>query len=511
MRVKNAFRNSLFSVMSQIILILVGFFSQRTMNLRMGEDLVGMNSVISNVLALLSVSELGIATAVVFHLYGALASKNEKEIASLMNLYRRAYRIFAAVILGLGLCTLPFIHLCLKNNSYSVRYIRIVFLLWLIRTVLSYLLSYKRSVLIADQREYVVSIASLIANASNYLLIIVIVELSQNYILALALNILVESAMNLWLNSYVNQKYPFLQRLRKDPLEKSVVSRIMGDIKNIFVSQIAAKVLISTDSLIMSGFISVGIVGLYSNYTMITQSITNIVEAFSNALQPSVGNMFIEGNHKKEHEVLRQINFIFFLGTSFATVSLITLMTPFVADVWLGREYALDLSIIFWCVLNFYTRTISMPLSMMMEVTGLFRKERNLSIAVVSANLVISLLLVVPFGVAGVLIGTFVSYMIQLVVRSYVLLKVYMGQTCRTYIWDLLQYTVVTIVEVGLVLGLKELLYLKGSFLEFFLMMVICVLLPNGLNLVLYGRSWRFKSCLQLMKRVLKRNEEVHE
>ena len=76
MRVKNAFRNSFFSIISKIILIAVGFFSQRVMNLRLGEELVGMNSVISNIIALLSVTELGISVAVIYHLYSAIAVKD---------------------------------------------------------------------------------------------------------------------------------------------------------------------------------------------------------------------------------------------------------------------------------------------------------------------------------------------------------------------------------------------------------------------------------------------------
>ena len=107
MRIKNIFRNSFFSLLSQFILIFVGFFSQRVMNLTMGEALIGMNSVISNIIAILSVSELGIASAIVFHLYDALAQQDEEKIASLMNLYRRAYYIFAAAITAMGLCILP--------------------------------------------------------------------------------------------------------------------------------------------------------------------------------------------------------------------------------------------------------------------------------------------------------------------------------------------------------------------------------------------------------------------
>ena len=111
MRIKNLFRNSFFSMVSQFALLILGFFSQRAMNLYMGAELVGMNGVISNVINILSVTELGISTAIVYHLYGALARKDEHEIASLMNLYRKAYRIFAVFVFKAGMLLLPLMHL----------------------------------------------------------------------------------------------------------------------------------------------------------------------------------------------------------------------------------------------------------------------------------------------------------------------------------------------------------------------------------------------------------------
>ena len=103
MRIKNVMRNSFFGLLGQIVLILIGFVSQRVLNLKLGEALVGLNGVVSNVIAILSVSELGISTAIVYNLYQALAGRDEETIAGLMNLYRRAYNIFAVVIMGLGL------------------------------------------------------------------------------------------------------------------------------------------------------------------------------------------------------------------------------------------------------------------------------------------------------------------------------------------------------------------------------------------------------------------------
>lgn len=505
MRLKNIFRNSFFSILSQVILIAVGFFSQRVMNLTMGEELVGMNSVISNILAILSVSEMGIASAVVYHLYRALAEQNEEQIAGLMNLYRKAYGIFASVITVLGLCVLPFVHLFLNENSFSIGFVRLVYLLWLVRTVLSYLLSYKRSILIADQKEYIVSILTLFANVLNYSMIIVLLQLTKNYPLVLVLNIVVEAAINLWISAYVDKKYPYLRRLAKSPMEKNMFQKVLGDIKNIFVTRLSSKLLVSTDSLIISGFISVGIVGLYSNYCLITQSIINIMLAFMNALQPSVGNLFIEENREKDYQVLRQISFVFFLVVSFSSVCLFSLMTPFVTDFWLTNNYELDMPIVLCCVVNYYMMTIGLPLQMVMSVTGLFKKERNLSILVAVFNLGLSLLLVKPFGVVGVQIGTFAAYLIQIIYRIRVFFKEYLQMDFKIYVREYLEYGILTVVETALAYMLVSSFYREGSVLLFAAAIVVCVLVPCVLNLLLYSRSWRWKSILNMGKGLLGR------
>lgn len=121
-----------------------------------------------------------------------------------MNLYRKAYIAFALVILGLGMGVMPFIHHILKEVTFSLGYIRLVFFLWLVRTVLSYLLSYKRSILIADQKEYLVSIVMLVVNVLNYTSTIAILEFTRNYVLALGFNIGVEVA-----GCLCQQKVPF--------------------------------------------------------------------------------------------------------------------------------------------------------------------------------------------------------------------------------------------------------------------------------------------------------------
>ena len=328
-------------MLSQFALLILGFFSQRAMNLYMGAELVGMNGVISNVINILSVTELGISTAIVYHLYGALARKDEAEIASLMNLYRKAYHVFAVLVFAAGMAVLPFIHLFMKNNSYSLSYIRVLYAMWLVRTVLSYLLTYRKSLLIADQKEYIASITGLILNVVSYLAIILLVTWEQNYLLALGIGTVTEVVLNIWISWYVAEEVPFFA-----PAEKEK-EHFFSDEKNCKRSekpvyfQNFRKMLYCTDNLIISGFIGVGTVGRYANYCMITQAISNILTILANTIQPTVGDYFTEKNRQRNYEILRQLTFGFFCIASVVSVGLFSLITPFVRDIWLGPSYEL--------------------------------------------------------------------------------------------------------------------------------------------------------------------------
>lgn len=500
MRLKNVFRNSFFSLMSQFVLIIMGFFSQRVMNLIMGEALVGMNSVISNIIGILSVSELGIASAIVFHLYRALAVQDQEEIASLMNLYRRAYYIFAVVISVAGLCVMPFVHVFLRENDFSLSYIRWIYVLWLARTVLTYLLSYKRSILIADQREYIVSIVTLVINLLNYGCIIFIVLLWQNYQLALFLNIVVESLLNIWIIRYVNKRYPFLKRYRKKRSEKGLVTAIFRDIKNIFVSRLSSKLLVSTDNLIISSFISVVTVGLYANYSLIVQAVMNVMLALAGAVQPTVGNLFTEHDQNKNHQILRQMGFVFFLLAAFCSASLMSLASIFVTDFWLAESYRLGVEVVICCVANTYLFIMNLPTSIVMTVSGMFDKERNISVLYAAVNLVISLILVRSLGVVGVLIGTFASYLVQIVFRIHFFFSNYLYTSSAGYVTDMVQYGVLAILETVLTYWTVRIVYQDGGLMRFILAMVICLCIPNIINLLIFMKSWRMQSIVRMVK-----------
>lgn len=502
MRIRNLFRNSFFSMLSQFALLILGFFSQRAMNLYMGAELVGMNGVISNVINILSVTELGISMAIVYHLYGALARKDEAEIASLMNLYRKAYHVFAVLVFAAGMAVLPFIHLFMKNNSYSLSYIRVLYAMWLVRTVLSYLLTYRKSLLIADQKEYIASITGLILNVVSYLAIILLVTWEQNYLLALGIGTVTEVVLNIWISWYVEQKYPFLRQRRKEKSTSSLTKRIVRDLKSLFISRISEKMLYCTDNLIISGFIGVGTVGRYANYCMITQAISNILTILANTIQPTVGDYFTEKNRQRNYEILRQLTFGFFCIASVVSVGLFSLITPFVRDIWLGPSYELGWGITVFCIVVLLVRIMGLPLSLVMGVTGLFEKEKNVGASSALLNLIVSLALVKPYGMAGVLLGTLLSYLLQILYRYIIYFRDFLempGEALR-YAQDIGEYLAVIAGEVLLMQKIVPLIYGAGGMLLFCVCFLLCIAIPLLLDLVIFGRGWRLQSIVTMVK-----------
>ena len=485
MKIKSLFRNSFFSLLSQLVLLLFGFLSQRAMNLYMGTELVGMNGVISNVISMLSVTELGVSTAIVYHLYSALVSRDERQIAALMNLYRKAYYVFAAVLTVLGLALIPVVHLFMTNKSYSVGYVRVLYLLWLLRSVLSYLLSYKKSLLIADQNEYIVSVTTILANVIGYSAIILFVSTTGRYLPALITGVLGDTILNLWVSWYTDKKYPFLRRYRKEKAGNETIQKIMNDIKNIFVSRLSQNLLNGTDNLIISGFINVATVGIFSNYGLITRSVGNIIRALAMSIQPGVGNLFVEEDHEKNYRVLRQMTFLFFL----------------IVAVWLGKTFGWDSASVFLSVTGCIFLGIGQPIAVVMAVSGLFHREKTLSVLSSVVNLIVSIALVIPFGTAGVLLGTCLAYLIQIGYRIYFFFHEYVKMDEKRYVFDLLEYGVLIAVEVIVTKQVVHLVYCQSLF-TFLLGVGICVFIPMTINVSIFCRSGRLKSVRQLFSSV---------
>ena len=117
MRTLNSLKNALGNFANSLVLNILKFVSRIIFVKVLSDVYLGVNGLLSNVLGILALAELGIGTAISYSLYKPLAKNDVDEINSLMRFYKKAYRIIALVVLILGLVLLPFLPWFIKDTS----------------------------------------------------------------------------------------------------------------------------------------------------------------------------------------------------------------------------------------------------------------------------------------------------------------------------------------------------------------------------------------------------------
>ena len=90
MRQRASILNGITSLISQITMIILGFISRSFFIRTLGEELLGISGTFTNVINILSVTELGIGGAITFCLYKPIYEDDKEKIAGIMNLFRKA-------------------------------------------------------------------------------------------------------------------------------------------------------------------------------------------------------------------------------------------------------------------------------------------------------------------------------------------------------------------------------------------------------------------------------------
>ena len=154
MRVKNSLKNISISIATQIIITLLGFISRKVFLDSLGTEYLGVNGLLTNVLSMLSLVESGIGVSITYNLYKPLAENDKENIIALVQLYKKLYGILAILIFLLSLTLYPFLGI-LINNSSNIPFIGVIYFIFVVKNVISYLNAHKWSLINSDQKGYV--------------------------------------------------------------------------------------------------------------------------------------------------------------------------------------------------------------------------------------------------------------------------------------------------------------------------------------------------------------------
>lgn len=206
---KNAKRNIIFGLANKIILLFFPFFIKSFINTYLGSEYLGLNSLFTSILSVLSLTELGISSALVYHMYKPIAEDDTKKICALLNFYRKTYLVIGIVTSFLGLLLMPLLPRLIKGEWPVDINIYVIYLIQLLANCISYFMfGYKQSLLVAYQREDINSIINLLTQSGLQIAQIIILVTIKNYYFYVICIPIFTMLNNLWIWWFTKKMFP---------------------------------------------------------------------------------------------------------------------------------------------------------------------------------------------------------------------------------------------------------------------------------------------------------------
>ena len=262
---RNTKRNIVFGVIHKMILMIMPFIVRTVIRNILGVQYLGLNSLFSSILQVLSVTEMGFSTAVIYNMYKPISEGDDQMVCALLNLYRKVYRIIGLCVMGMGVCLIPFLPKLISGSYPADANITALYLVYLFNSVVSYFLfSYLSSLLVAYQRVDISSIINLVIHVGLQLCQIGILYLTHNYYLFIILMPVFTIMKNLWVAFVVKRMYPQYRCEGILPSEK--IAEIKKLVSGTFIQKACAVTRNSLDSICISAFLGLAMTGIYNNY-----------------------------------------------------------------------------------------------------------------------------------------------------------------------------------------------------------------------------------------------------
>jgi len=452
----------------------------------------------------LNISDCGIGVAIICTLYKPLAFDDRPQICSLMAFYEKVYRLLALFILTVGIVLLPFINNLVKGATYSPNLLRAIFIIFVADIVISYLFSYKRSILLADQNGYILSICYAVYSVGLLSVQMLIAKYHFGILLFFSIRVIFRIIENSIITYIANRKYSYLKEIKAEPLAPDIRNGIFDNTKALAFHYIGNYLTAGINNIVISAFISVAAVGIYGNYSAIILAAAGMISQFSGGITASFGNMIARESKDNILSVFELSFFVNFIIYNMAGVTAFVLITPFVR-MWMGESGVLPFSAVSIIVAAFYLSGISLPLGAIRASAGIFKPDRYLHILIAGINLGLSITLVKIIGITGVFIGSLICICIKEIgVLPHIVYKYLFEKKAWLYYRLLLAFILSTSACLATASSLCSFVRIESSIADFIIKTLICLCVSNIIVFTLWSRTRYISDLKRILRSVLK-------
>ncbi|URT70207.1 lipopolysaccharide biosynthesis protein [Cytobacillus firmus] len=503
MRTSNSIKNISISILSQIVIVILGFVSRKAFLDSLGIDYLGVNGLLTNVLSIMALVEGGIGISIVYNLYKPLAEDDRNKVIALVQLYKKVYGILSIIILFISICIYPFLGTLIKNGN-SIADITLIYSLFVLKNIVSYLNAHKWSLINADQKGYVLAKIDLMFQVFTSIAKIIILITTKSYILYLIFELIIYVIQNLINGSIVNKRYSYIKTKEKYPLDKSTKENLVKNVKAMFLHNIGGFLVFGIDNILISSFIGLATVGIYSNYTMIINQLAALVKPVLGGIDSSIGNLIATESSDKNYSIFKVTYLVNFWLYSLCVIVLFNLLEPLISW-WLGSQYILNNLTFIIVLLNFYLTGMRTAIATFKNKAGLFVQDKYAPLFEGFINLIASLFLVKYFGLAGIFIGTTISTLTTVFwTQPVIVYKYVFKRSVFLYFKKYIVFGLLTLAACFITTIICNSLIIGDNFLALAGKGLISLIVPNVIYIVIFYKSKEFQYLINIALSVLK-------
>lgn len=446
-RTEKSLRNVSFALTGKILQLALTFVVRTLILKKIGEDILGLDGVFNSVIAILSLAELGVGSAIMFSLYKPIAENDQEKIVAYLRFFNKVYSLIALIIFVIGMALIPFLDV-IVNLPTDVSNLYVVYTLCILDTSCSYLFSNRKILFEADQNNYVVSIADMIKTILLQVSTIIAIILTHNYLLILIVRLSFTLIYNIIIYFYAQKKYPILKTKLKVKLSKRDKKDLFANTGALMCTKLGGVMLTGADNIIISACLGTVLAGYYGNYFTITSGVLTIIYLIFTALTPSLGNLKQTNNDIEHHyQIFETIYLGNYLISSFFAVVMFCVFNPFIT-IWIGERYLFSVWVVALISCVFYFMTTKSFTGIFISASGYFKQTMLKSVFEGIINITASLIAVRYLGIAGVFIGTILALVLgSLWVDPWVLFKKWFKKP----VWKFfLRYIIDTCICIGI-------------------------------------------------------------
>jgi len=412
MRTKKIMINAVSELMGYIIISIIAFVKVRVLIDNLGSEFNGYYQFINQLLGYLFLVEAGFGSAVLFKLYKPMAHNQRDKVSAIFNGSITIFRKIGAIILGILITITLFMPLMITSDEHLFVVIVSFLIIGVSQSIPYFFYSKSYSILLnSEQKNYIYSNIVNLIRIFVHICIIVAVLFSGSLISVAIILLVGKIIEEIIVDLICSRMYKWIDR----KAEKDTSAQKMT--KDLIYHRLGDLIVNNIDSLVLMKFLGPVMVSQYSTYNYISTFLDSVISKINSGIVSTFGNIFSKEDNKTSYKLYKEFIIINDIIAFIVPVCYILAARTFI-KLWIGKEsyifsyltVALFASIIF-------LKCIFRQINTITTAKGMFKETKYYSFISSAINLVLSIILIKPFGLTGVLLATVVSYIITIILR----------------------------------------------------------------------------------------------